>query len=84
MQRGCEALGIRTSPAANAALSAPYFQAGVGWRAACTNRGFCQAGCSVGAKASMDVTFLPVAVQAGAEIRSGCFATEVERDAAGQ
>ena len=84
MQRGCSALRIHTSPAANAALSAPYFQTGVGWRAACTNRGFCQAGCSVGAKASMDVTFLPLAVQAGAEIRSGCFATEVERDAAGR
>ena len=84
MQRGCEKLGVRTSPAANAALSAPYFQPGVGWRKACTNRGFCQAGCSVGAKASMDVTFLPVAVAAGAEIRSECFVTQVERDGLGR
>jgi choline dehydrogenase-like flavoprotein len=48
MQRGCERLGIRTAPAANAALSADYYQKEIGWRAACTNRGFCQAGCSVG------------------------------------
>ena len=81
MQRGCEALGIRTSPAANAALSAPYFQPGAGWRAACTNRGFCQAGCTTGAKASMDVTFIPLAMQHGAEVRSQCFVTKFERDA---
>ena len=81
MQRGCKALGIRTSPAANAALSAPYFQPGAGWRAACTNRGFCQAGCTTGAKASMDVTFIPLAMQHGAEVRSQCFVTRFERDA---
>jgi len=84
MQRACKTLGIRTSGAPNAALSAPYFQPGVGWRRACTNRGFCQAGCSVGAKASMDVTYLPVAVQAGAEIRPECFVTTIERDRAGR
>ena len=71
-------MGVRTSPAANAALSAPYFQPGVGWRRACVNRGFCQAGCSTGAKASTDVTFLPVAVGRGAEIRPGCFVTRIE------
>ena len=50
MQRGCEALGLKTSPAANAALSRPQMQEGYGLRPACTNRGFCQAGCSTGAK----------------------------------
>ncbi|GAA3933963.1 GMC family oxidoreductase [Hymenobacter algoricola] len=84
MQRGCEKLGIQTSPAANAALSARYYQAGVGWREACTNRGFCQAGCSTGAKASMDVTFLPLAVAHGAEIRPGSYVTEIERDDTGR
>ncbi|MCC3154945.1 GMC family oxidoreductase [Hymenobacter sp. BT770] len=83
MQRACEKLGIRTSPAANAALSARYYQEGIGWREACTNRGFCQAGCSVGAKASMDVTFIPLAEAHGAEVRAGCFVTEIERDARG-
>ena len=81
MQRGCEKLGIRTSPAANAALSGSYYQEGVGWRPACTNRGFCQAGCSTGAKASMDVTFIPLAVAKGAEVRPRCFVTGFERAA---
>ena len=75
MQRGCAALGIRTSSAPNAALSAPQEQEGYGVRHACTNRGFCQAGCSVGAKASVDVTFLPLAVKGGAEIRPNSFVT---------
>lgn len=83
MQRGCASLGIRTSPAANAALSAPRHQPGFGMRPACSNRGFCQAGCSTGAKASMDVTFIPLARSHGAEIRTGCFVTGFEHDAAG-
>lgn len=84
MQRACAQLGIKTSPAANAALSQPYFQPGIGWRAACTNRGFCQTGCSTGAKASMDVTFVPLALLAGAEVRPLCFVTRIETNAAGE
>ncbi|WP_082318264.1 GMC family oxidoreductase [Hymenobacter sp. DG25A] len=84
MERACRQLGIQTSPAANAALSARYYQEGVGWREACTNRGFCQAGCSTGAKASMDVTFLPLAAAYGADIRPNSFVTEVERDDTGR
>ena len=83
MQRGCEMMGIKTSPAANAALSAAYYQENVGWRNACTNRGFCQAGCNIGAKASMDVTYIPLAVHFGAEIRPECFATLFERNSDG-
>lgn len=84
MQRGCETLGIRTAPAANAALSGSYYQEGVGWRPACVNRGFCEAGCNTGAKASMDVTYVPLAVGAGGEVRPECFATGVERDGTGR
>lgn len=80
MQRACERLNIRTAPAPNAALSQDYFQEKIGLRRACTNRGFCQAGCSTGAKGSMDVTFLRLAVQNGAEIRSECFVIEFELD----
>jgi choline dehydrogenase-like flavoprotein len=83
MVKGCEKLNINTSPAANAALSARYYREGVGWREACTNRGFCQAGCSNGAKASMDVTYIPLALKHGAEIRPNCFVTEIERNAQG-
>jgi len=84
MQRGCDALGIRTSPAANAAVSQAWHQPGYGMRPACTNRGFCQAGCSTGAKASMDVTYLPLAVANGAEIRTHAFATRIETDGGGR
>lgn len=84
MQRACVEIGIRTSPAPNAALSARYFQEGVGWRPACINRGFCQAGCRTGAKASMDVTFIPLAMRHGAEVRPECFVTSFERDARGR
>ena len=42
MAQGCEALGIATSPAPNAALSRTYWSEGVGFRSACSNRGFCQ------------------------------------------
>ena len=83
MQRACETLGIRTSPAPNAALSQPYYQEGVGWRPACTNRGFCQAGCSVQAKGSMDVTYIRVAMAHGAEVRPHCFVTTIERERTG-
>lgn len=84
MKRGCEELGIKTSPAANAILSSPYFQEHVGWRNTCTNRGFCQAGCSTGAKASTDVTFIPLAIHFGAEIRTECFATQLQPDKKGK
>ncbi|CAN5328153.1 hypothetical protein BH09BAC4_BH09BAC4_18020 [soil metagenome] len=84
MERGCKELGIRTSPAANAALSAGYYQDGVGHRPACANRGFCQAGCNIGAKASMDVTYIPLAVHHGAEIRPESFVTQLIQDASGR
>ncbi|HXG85277.1 MAG TPA: GMC family oxidoreductase [Pyrinomonadaceae bacterium] len=84
MQTACERLNIKTAPAPNAALSQDYFEEKIGWRRACTNRGFCQAGCSTGAKGSMDTTFLPLAVHHGAEIRSECFVTEFEFDSQGE
>ena len=79
MAKGCDAIGMGWAPAPNAALSGSYYQPGYGWRPACTNRGYCQAGCSTGAKASMDVTYLPQAVRLGAEIRAEAFVTRIER-----
>ena len=78
MEWGCKKLGIKTSPAPNAALSARYYQEGIGWRNPCTNRGFCQAGCTTGGKSSMDVTYIPLAIHHGAEIRDNCFVTQFE------
>lgn len=83
MKRACDQLNIRTSPAPNAALSAPYFRPEIGWRNACTNRGFCQAGCTTGAKASMDVTYIPLAIHYGAEVRPKSFVTSFEQNNSG-
>lgn len=77
MERGCEKLGIKTSPAATAILSAPDHKNAIGERQACINRGFCEAGCSTGAKASTDVTFIPLAIKHGAEIRTECFVSRL-------
>ncbi len=84
MVTGSRAVGIRTSPAANAALSRSYRQEGIGRRTACTNRGFCQAGCNNAAKSSMDVTYIPLAIRGGAELRTEAHATLFEVGADGR
>ncbi len=86
MQRGCEAVGLRTAPAPLAAVSQAYSgpERDYPERSACVNRGYCHQGCRNGAKASMDVTFLPAAVRAGAEIRSEAFVTDLELDEQGE
>ena len=86
MQRGCAELGIRTAPAPLAAVSAAYSGPDGDYpeRAACVNRGYCHQGCRNGAKASMDVTYLPAAARAGAEIRSEAYVTDLERDSTGR
>ena len=84
MAEGCAALGVRTAPAPNAALSGSYYDAAYGWRSACTNRGFCQAGCSHGAKATTLNTFIPAALAAGAEVRDESYVTGFARDGAGR
>ncbi len=78
MQRACKDMGIKTSLAPNAALTRRREDDGYGDRQVCSNRGFCQAGCSTGAKSSTDVTFIPAAVKAGAEIRTDAFVTKLE------
>ena len=84
MQRGFRSLGLQTSEAPIAALSTAYARPEYGERPACVNRGFCHQGCRNGAKASMDVTYLPWAVRSGAEIRPHCFVHGFERDARGR
>lgn len=84
MRRGFAALGLRTSEAPIAAVSHAYKQPEYARREGCVNRGFCHQGCRNGAKASMDVTYLPWAVRMGAEIRPQSFVHGFERDAAGR
>ena len=79
MQAGCAALGVRCTDAPAAVLSQDRAD-----RQACANCGYCHQGCRSGAKASMDVTYLPAAVANGAEIRPECRVHGLERDAAGR
>lgn len=80
MRLGCERTGILTSPAPVAALSRDYSLPEYGQRNACVNRGYCHQGCRNGAKASMDVTYLPYALTNGAEIRPNSFVHSIELD----
>jgi choline dehydrogenase-like flavoprotein len=84
MQAGCAALGVRHCAAPAAIVSHPYAQPGIPDRPACINCGHCHQGCRIGAKTSMDVTYLPLAVSHGAEIRPDCFAHGLERDGRGR
>ena len=84
MARGCAALGIRTADAPAALVSRDWQQEGGGLRQACVNCGSCHQGCRNASKASMDTTYLPLAVAHGAEIRAECRVHGIERDAAGR
>ncbi len=83
MQKGFAALGVTTAPAPIAAVSRTFAQPGYGDRPPCVGCGFCHQGCVYGAKASMDVTYLPRAVAAGAEIRAESFVVGFETSASG-
>ncbi len=84
MQAGCAALGVRSAVAPVAVVSRDLAAPGGSVRQGCIACGYCHQGCRIGAKTSMDVTYLPEAVAAGAEIRPGCLAHDVERDASGR
>jgi len=46
-------------------------------RAACINLGHCTPGCAQGAKASTDITYWPLAIRAGVELRTRCRVREI-------
>ncbi|MDR6421059.1 choline dehydrogenase-like flavoprotein [Paraburkholderia phenoliruptrix] len=54
-----------------------------GNRGACVNLGPCNTGCAQGAKASVDVTYWPLARQQGVEVRTQCRVREITLDAVG-
>ena len=84
MARGCARLGIVATDSPAALVSQDFHQPGCPPRQGCVHCGACHQGCRNGAKTSMDVTYLPYAVAAGAEIRPECKVHDVERDAAGR
>jgi choline dehydrogenase-like flavoprotein len=75
---GCTALGIPAAPAPVATLSAPHRD-----RPPCVYRGFCNYGCTTNAKSSVLVTYVPRAINAGAEVRPDAMVARVEHDARG-
>ncbi len=84
MQSACDALGIRATDGPVAVVSRNFAQRDGEVRPACVNCGSCHQGCRIGAKTSMDVTYLPAAVAAGAEIRPECVVHGFERDPRGR
>ncbi len=77
--QGCEKLGVTWAPCPVATISAPK-----GGRPPCVYRGWCIYGCSTNAKASTLVTYIPKAIQAGAEIRDCSMAYRINLDPKGR
>ena len=81
--KACAASGVRASDGPVAVVSRNFVQSEDSVRPACINCGYCHQGCRIGAKSTMDVTYLPLAVRNGAEIRAESTVVGFERDAQG-
>jgi choline dehydrogenase-like flavoprotein len=79
LAKGCERLGMKWSATPLATLSSPR-----GAAHPCVYRGFCIIGCSTNAKQSVLVTWIPRAIEAGAEIRDLAMVGRVEVGADGR
>jgi len=73
--RGFNRLGWHWWPS-DSAIATEEYQG----RAACINLGPCLTGCAQGAKGSTDVTYWPVAVREGVELRTHCRVREITVD----
>ncbi|MCR8826361.1 GMC family oxidoreductase [Pseudosulfitobacter koreensis] len=79
LARGAEALGVDWAPTPLATVSAPR-----GKSPPCVYRGMCKIGCSTNAKQSVLVTYIPRALDAGAEIRDLAMVTRIATDRQGR
>ena len=77
--RGFNKLGWHWWPSDSAIATEEH-----GGRAACVNLGPCITGCAQGAKGSTDVTYWPVAVREGVELRTHCRVREITVDDQGR
>jgi len=73
LAKGAEALGVKWAATPLATLSAPRGKA-----PPCVYRGFCKSGCSTNAKQSALNTWIPRAIEAGAEIRDLSMVGQIE------
>ena len=76
--RGLNKLGWHWWPSDSAIASVDYEG-----RAKCINLGHCNSGCAQGAKASSDITYWPLAIRAGVELRTRCRVREITMGANG-
>jgi len=72
LARGLNKLGWHWWPSDSAVASVDYEG-----RARCINLAHCVAGCAQGAKASTDITYWPLAMRAGVELRTRCRVREI-------
>lgn len=72
LARGFEKLGWHWWPSDSAIASREYEG-----REPCINLGSCLSGCAQGAKASTDITYWPVALRRGVQLRTGCRVREI-------
>jgi len=72
LARGLNRLGWHWWPSDSAIASTDYEG-----RAGCINLGHCTGGCAQGAKASSDITYWPLAIRAGVELRTQCRVREI-------
>jgi choline dehydrogenase-like flavoprotein len=72
LARGINKLGWHWWPSDSAIASEDYEG-----RGKCINLGQCTGGCAQGAKASTDITYWPVAIRAGVELRTRCRVREI-------
>ena len=72
---GFNKLGWHWWPSDAAIISEPYEG-----RDRCINLGPCISGCSQGAKSSADVTYWPMAIRAGVELKTNCRVREITVD----
>lgn len=84
MQRGCDALGLRVADAPAALVTRAKQQPHWGERQACNQCGACHQGCSNGAKASMDTSWLPWAIAHGATLSAESRVVDLELDGRGR
>jgi choline dehydrogenase-like flavoprotein len=70
--KGFNAKGWHWWPSDSAIATAPYEG-----RDRCINLGGCLSGCAQGAKASADITYWPMAIRAGVELRTRCRVREI-------
>jgi len=79
MARGFDTLGWHWWPSDSAIITEDY-----GGRPGCNNCGPCDVGCPTGARSSADVTYWPLALRLGVELRTHCRVREVTVDEQGR